>query len=82
MADVRYSVLCSVRTPQIRIQYIRIQYIHIQYIHIQHKRSLSTVVYMSMVQTAGWAYASVQITPLQDFGAEKGVCVCGGGGGG
>ena len=28
---------------------------------------------MSMVQTAGRAYTSVQITPLQDFGIEKEV---------
>ena len=26
-----------------------------------------------MVQTAGWAYTSVQITPLQDFGPGTGV---------
>ena len=33
---------------------------------------LRTGVYTSLVQTAGWAYTSAQITSLQDVGAENG----------
>ena len=36
-----------------------------------HTATAQTLVYTSMVQTAGWAYTSLQITPLQDLGAEK-----------
>ena len=36
-----------------------------------HTATAQTVVYTSMVQTAGWAYTLLQITPLQDLGAEK-----------
>ena len=40
---------------------------------ILHMRTATaqTDVYTSMVQTVGWAYTSVQITPSQDFGAKK-----------
>ena len=32
---------------------------------------LKPVVCTAMAQTAGWAYTSVQVTPLQDIGVEK-----------
>ena len=39
-----------------------------------HTATAQTIVCTSMVQM-GWACTSVQITPLQDFGAEKGAGV-------
>ena len=36
-----------------------------------HTATAQTIVYTAIVQTVGWAYASLQITPLQDIGAEK-----------
>ena len=44
---------------------------HVAHVYM-HTATAQTIVYTSMAQTVGWAYASLQITPLQDFCAEMG----------